>query len=568
MKPRTKLRDLLKNLHFTIDLRIRGERARRRRLANKLADQILGELNRSFSRTAGSARAKKRRFRLRFEYPLLLTPDELWCPLDTKSLPPGVFTSRLAEEDVLRGLCDHTRHEVRIDYLATKKFCFVVRMAGHKFPTVYGINQVEIPPDAPPLAVPLGCDGEASQIIVDLAELKHLLIAGATGGGKTTLLNAMLATLIARNTPDDLELWLIDLKRTEFNLYRPLMGGRKGNGIVRHLAVEPGEAVEVLDLAFKEIIRRNSLMEASNVTNHRDLARITGTRLPVILLAIDEFAILSTDTTKTGKQSIGGASTLLMTRIAALGRSAGVHIVVATQMVNREVLSSMIRANFENRIAFSTADWRQSQLVVESSEADGLPLGRAIFRHEGRTSELQTCLITPRQVKLEVARIAEFGPDGNGDDQEMVRFVRDARLIIDAACKHFNGVMSRNKMLALEGIRGVITTNRFDEVAARLERDGIVSPGRPKHGRAVQKAFFNRSALLETMYLGGGKSTTEMHGGSSQVGEGDWTITDTDAQPTVVDGEVIQDSIDPAVSVHDFREEVKKFPLLLEDEPS
>lgn len=207
MKLRTRIREILSSFHFKIDVRLHGERAKRRRLANKLADQVLSELNRSFARSAG-ARAKKRRYRLQFEYPLLLTPDELWAPLDTKSLPPGVFTSRLAEEDVLRGLCDHTRHEVRIDYLATKKMCFVIRLAGHKFPSTYGINQVEITPDAAPLTFPLGCNGEGEAVLADLAELKHLLVAGATGGGKTTLMNAMLATLIARNTRDDLELWL------------------------------------------------------------------------------------------------------------------------------------------------------------------------------------------------------------------------------------------------------------------------------------------------------------------------------------------------------------------------
>ena len=108
------------------------------------------------------------------------------------------------------------------------------------------------------------------------------------------------------------------------------------------------------------------------MTSITDLEQSTGQRLKRIVLIVDEFALLTTDTTRVGKQTVGTWSKLLMTRIASLGRSSGVSICIATQMVKKEVIDSMISANFEHRIAFSCATWRESNLVVQSSEVGGV----------------------------------------------------------------------------------------------------------------------------------------------------------------------------------------------------
>ena len=202
---------------------------------------------------------------------------------------------------------------------------------------------------------------------------------------------------------------------------------------------------------------------------------------------VDEFAILTTDTTRIGKQTVGKWSKLLMTRIASLGRSSGVSICIATQMVKKEVIDGMISANVENRIAFSCAAWRESNLVVQSSEAVGMPDGRAIVRVEGKTQEVQTCYVSPGQVKLEIARVAEFGPDGGLGDE-------------DTRCRQFAGDFARAKLLALDGIRGAISWDAFDEIARRLERDGILEAGGPRKPRRVARAFFGRPNLIDQFY--------------------------------------------------------------------
>lgn len=475
---------------------------KRRRLARKHATSVLSELARlGFASRVVVKRGKVKKKRIGYMYPLLMTEQELWLPIDQRTIPVGRTTDELRADPILQSLEDRINAGIRHDYLATGTFCYVINLGGGgTFPEKYSLNSFDMPEDAPALALPFGVDSSGEQVVVDLLDVKHLLIAGATGGGKTTLYHAMITTLISRNDPSSLELWLIDMKRTEFALYRSLMGRKEKAGVVRHIAVDPEDAIEVLGQAFKEIVQRNKLFESMGVTGVKDYEQTTGQKMKRIVLLVDEFAILTTDTTRIGKQTIGTWAKLLMTRIASLGRSSGVSIIIATQMVKKEVIDGMISANFENRIAFSCATWRESNLVVQESDAVGLPNGRAILRVEGKTTEVQTCYVTPAQVKLEIARVAEFGPDGGIGDDDHRRFVRNAKILIDVACRQFDGNFTRSKLLAAEGIRGTISWDTFDEIGRRLERDGILEPARSRFPRKVARAFFGNPNLLDAFY--------------------------------------------------------------------
>lgn len=480
-----------------------SESARRRRRANTLARQMLSELSRlGFSRkiVIGSGkRSRTKRQRVVFEQPLLMTIDELWCPIHHAKLPTGVSILDITNEEVIKSLEERIDCSVRVDHLANGKLCYVVRYGGAQFPEKITLNQIDWPADAPQLALPVGVNADGDHTFIDLDDVIHLLVAGATGNGKTVFGHAAISSLITRNAADELELWLIDLKQTEFNLYRPLWS-KKGDGIVKSLASEPLEAIDILERAYREINRRNQLMAQFGATNFEDLMLSSGIRLPKVVIMIDEFAQLTLDTNKFGKQTIGGIAKNLITRIAALGRSAGFRIIIATQMVNADVISSLILSNFENRLAFSTATWRQSQMIVETSEAEALPRGRAVLRVKGVTTMVQTPFVTPQQVRIEVARVAEHGPSGWGEDRELVRFAKDARLLITVASQQFAGELPRNKMLASDGIKGVISFDRFNEVCRRLELDGIIEAGGPRKARRVSRGFLNRPSLVDSFY--------------------------------------------------------------------
>lgn len=494
-----------------------GEAGARRRRARQIAVTMRSELTRLGFWSRGETKKTRHKKRVvSYEEPLLLTPDEVWCPLDLRKFPSRRSTNDLRDPDVLQSLQDRIHAPVRVDKLANGKLCLVARVRAAQFPASYSIDKFKLPPDAPLLAFPLGIDADGEHRWADLTEVKHLLIAGATGGGKTTFMHTLLYTFINRCTEEDLELWLIDLKGQEFGKYEKLMGSKSRAGIVHAFAHEPEKALEVLDQAVKEIKRRNKLMKDYDASNLSDLAHLSGQRLRRVVVAIDEVAVLSLDRERVGKHTVGSWAQHLITQIAALGRAAGVHAIIATQHINKEVLTGLILANFETRVCFSTADWRKSQLIIETSEANSIPTGRMFYRHLGQTVENQAPLITPSQLRLEVTRIANNGPDGGlGDKDELAHFVRNAKLIVQTACDQFDGKCTISKLTQAEGIRGVLSRVELIETCQRLERDGVLEPGTNRRPRQVARGFYKMPELLDMRY-GGTASAFQNAGEESQ----------------------------------------------------
>lgn len=476
-----------------------GEVAARRRRAARLARTMRSEL----TRLGFWERTKKGKKKVvQYEEPLLMTKDELWAPINLAQFPHRRTTNDLRDSDVLDSLKDRCHATVRVDKLANGKLCLVTRLRPTQFPSSYSINAFQMAPDAPLLAFPLGIDVDGEHCYADLEDVKHLLVCGATGGGKSTFLHTMLYTWATRCSADEVELWLIDLKNgAEFGTYEALHAKKK-NSLVRHMAYEAEPAVETLNRAFQEIQKRNREMKKHGAGDVRELSHLSGTRYRQIVVVVDEIHMLTLDKeTKIGKTSVANYSTYYIAKIAALGRAAGVHIVIATQSINKEVLVGMIRANFENRVSFSCADWRQSQLILETSDAVGLPVGRMFFRKEGETAEFQAPLITKQQRRLEINRVAQHGPEGGlGTQDELSRFIRDAKLIIKVACEQFDGACAVGKLTQAEGIRGVISKDILVEHLQRLERDGVLEPGGSHKPRKVARGFFGMAELLDARY--------------------------------------------------------------------
>lgn len=446
-----------------------GEEARRRREAQRYASLVLSELSRlGFTRRVARGRKKRGAVqRVRFEYPLLLTHDELWMPLDLRRLPVGVRTNDLRDENVLQSLQDRCHAGVRVDELPTGKMCFVVRIGGASFPEVFPIGAFKLPTEAPPLAFPLGLDEAGEHRWADLADLPHLLIVGPTNKGKSTLIHSMLTTWVSRNTPGDIEIWLADHKGgAELNRYKPLMGTRQHPGIVRRFSYKPEDTIQLLEAAQKELERRLELMRKEDASDVDDYARQTGVYMRRIAIVIDEIFFLMLNREKIdvdpGKGIKRGGFTIrdwaehLFAKIASAGRAPGVHLVIATQKTGKDVLTSMITANFENRVVFGLADMYQSIYILGSGDAEGLPKGRVIFRDAGGVlAQMQAPLIKPDQTRLLLNRIARYGPDGGlGKADDARRFRDDAKLLVTVACEQFEGAFAISRMYQHERIRG------------------------------------------------------------------------------------------------------------------
>ena len=212
-----------------------------------------------------------------------------------------------------------------------------------------------------PIALGQGTGGEAAAL--DLLRMPHLLIAGATGSGKTVCMNAAIASILTHWSPLDLRLLLVDPKRVELTPY-------KG---VPHLAapviVDTDQVVRVLKGTVHEMFRRYRDMEAvgaRNIQAYNSNPQIA-TPMPYLVLCIDELADLMMSAPYDVEHNL--------CRLAQLGRATGIHLIVATQRPSVDVVTGLIKANFPSRISFAVASQIDSRTILDSAGAERL-LGR------------------------------------------------------------------------------------------------------------------------------------------------------------------------------------------------
>jgi len=214
------------------------------------------------------------------------------------------------------------------------------------------------------LTFALGKDVAGRAQAVDLAKMPHLLIAGATGSGKSVMVNALIASLLCNATPDDVRMILMDLKRVELASY---------NGLP-HLLVpvitEPGAAKSALKWAVNEMegrYRRFAGASARNIRGYNDGRADPADRMPYIVIIIDELADLMMREGKHVEDPI--------VRLAQKARATGIHMVLATQRPSVNVVTGLIKANFPSRIAFAMASQIDSRTILDQPGAEDL-IGR------------------------------------------------------------------------------------------------------------------------------------------------------------------------------------------------
>lgn len=250
------------------------------------------------------------------------------------------------------------------------------------------------------LSVPIGVDIHGEVCRVSLSDMPHLLIAGATGSGKSITLHAIITALTKQMKPEDMQLVLIDPKRVELTAFaksKHLHGEKvlyEYIDVVKKLSGLVAEMERRYSLLEKEGYRDIGLYNVAQVPELNPSKKIFKEKLPYIVVVIDEYAdfmLRSKQIDKRNKDSAPVASVeLLITRLAQMARAVGIHLIIATQRPSVDVITGLIKANFPTRIALTTSSITDSQVILGEAGAEKLTgKGDMLFMHPGTGGKIR-----------------------------------------------------------------------------------------------------------------------------------------------------------------------------------
>jgi len=308
-------------------------------------------------------------------------------------LAPGIKVSRVAslKDDLAYALA---ATEIRVQAPIPGKTAVGVEVPNLEANYVsLGDIHGLFPPHASPMAFWLGKDVTGKAVLADLVKMVHLLIAGTTGSGKSGCLNALISSILLRATPDEVRMIMIDPKKVELSNF---------NGVPHLLApvvTNMKQATYVLDNITREMDRRYDVLSRNGCQDiralNKKLARAGEEHMPYIMVIVDELADLMMVAPSEVEDSI--------IRLGQLGRSCGIHLVVATQRPSVDVVTGMIKTNIPSRIAFAVASQTDSRIILDQGGAESLlGMGDMLFSPMGsnRLLRVQGALITAHEMKL------------------------------------------------------------------------------------------------------------------------------------------------------------------------
>jgi S-DNA-T family DNA segregation ATPase FtsK/SpoIIIE len=336
------------------------------------------------------------------------------------------------------------------------------------------------------LPIALGKDITGNAVVADLAKMPHLLIAGATGTGKSVSINTMIQSILFKLSPNMVRLLMVDPKRIELSVYQDIPH------LLHPVVTQPKDATRALKWAVDEMERRYMLMSDRGVRNietynrkvvkdtpppEQDTSRGTDKTLPYIIIVIDELADLMMVSTKEVEESI--------TRLAQMARAAGIHLIIATQRPSVNVLTGIIKANFPTRLSFQVSSRVDSRTILDTIGAEHLlgdgdmlfmppGVGQIMRIHGAYLSDEEIKNVTDflkKQQKPDYddTIVSEIAREEGQEDEDMER---------DEKYDEAIDVVARTGQASISMLQRKLRVgyNRAARMIEAMERDGIVGP--------------------------------------------------------------------------------------------
>lgn len=341
------------------------------------------------------------------------------------------------------------------------------------------------------LTLALGEDISGQTSVADLAKMPHLLVAGATGAGKSVSVNSMICSILYKATPEDVRLIMVDPKMLEFSIYDGIPH------LLLPVVTDPRKAALALRWGVSEMERRYKLLAETgvkNITSFNQLVEknplftrtnedgeeeeVTLERLPFIVIIIDELADLMMVASKEVEESI--------TRLAQMARASGIHLILATQRPSVDVITGIIKANFPARISFQVSSKIDSRTILDTNGAESLlGAGDMLFLSGGASkllrvhgafiSEAETHRIVkflkkvggqPEYDETILKPKQEEGGNGEGDEEYDEKYDEAVAIVSGAGTASISMIQRRMR----------IGYNRAARMIERMEEEGVVGP--------------------------------------------------------------------------------------------
>ena len=372
-----------------------------------------------------------------------------------------------------------------------------------------------------PLDVPIGRDISGKTVIVNLGEMPHVLISGATGAGKSSCINSLITSLVMRATPDQVQLILVDPKRVEMGQYNDLphllapvvVDAKKAAGALAWAVKEMERRYDILaesgarDItSYQQMIARGELTPAPTVREQvaEAIERATGLepevnevagpeRLPYIVIVVDELNDLMMVAARDVEESV--------VRIAQMARAVGIHLVLATQRPSVDVITGVIKANVPSRMAFAVSSLADSRVILDQAGAERL-IGKGDMLLVTASSNIARRLQSPWVSEDEVRRVVECwraqggrvetvvaldvplsragGSSGTAASDDDAEVLHKARELVIRFQSGSTSMLQRKLRVGFA---------RAGRLMDQLEEEGVVAPGDGSKARKVLITF-------------------------------------------------------------------------------